>query len=408
MTLPFSLYRPRPGHPDWDKLHSEARALAAELLPTLEAPQSDAIDRRRRLLAHASTLRNYLLNRKLDRMGREDLRPLYFIWTLLRSCNFSCTYCDDHQGHKYPDLPTEGTLGTDAALRLLRIMRTGTPAVYFAGGEPTLRKDLPELTRAARDLSYYPILINTNGSAIHRILQQPRWHTWLADTDVIVVSLDSLDLKLLRTMWDYRRPEDVLRNLLLLRELQKPMRFKLMVNTVIQPGHVTDACDVLDFANDLGIGFCPVPVNVGPTVDGRLHEDPAYAALVDRVLDRKRQGYDIAGSSRMNRRLLRSEPLHCRNTLKPHVDYDGHLNWPCKASVNVAAERIQVLDFEDLDSLYAHACTKVDPTRFHGPAKNQCGANCNWAQNYTTDAYAHGLRNPLSLIGEVTDFLRAS
>src|SRR5690606_8504973 len=120
------------------------------------------------------------------------------------------------------------------------------------------------------------------------------------------------------------------------------------------------------------------------------------------------QGHDIAGSSRMNRRLLRSEPLHCRNTLKPHVDYDGHLNWPCKASVNVTPERIQVLDFEDLDSLYAHACTKVDPTRFHGPAKNQCGAICNWAQNYTTDAYAHGLRNRLSLLGEVADFLRAS
>ena len=42
---------------------------------------------------------------------------------------------------------------TVGAVRLLEVMRTGTPAVYFAGGEPTLRADLPALTRRARDLA---------------------------------------------------------------------------------------------------------------------------------------------------------------------------------------------------------------------------------------------------------------
>jgi MoaA/NifB/PqqE/SkfB family radical SAM enzyme len=405
MREAFSLYRPRDGHPDWDRLASEARALAETLLPSLERPRRGPAERRRRLRSHLTALGNFLRNRRIDRAGREDLRPLYFIWTVQRACNFRCTYCDDHRGRKYPDLPDDGTLTTAQGLQLLRTMRTGTPSVYFAGGEPTMRPDLPVLTRHARDLDYYPIIVNTNGSALDRLLARPAWRTWLADTDVIVVSLDGLDLASLAGMWAYRRPERVLRNLLLLRELAPIMRFKLMVNTVIQPGAVAHARDVLDFVNDLGIWFCPVPMNTGPTVAAGLAADPEYAALTDLILVRKCAGYRITGSLRMNQRLLASAPLQCRNTLKPHVDHDGALQWPCKASVHVEPERVDVLAYQDLDALYAAAVERVEPTGFCGPGPNQCGARCNWAQNYTTDAYLHGLRHPRSLLAEVTGFL---
>ncbi len=404
----FSLYRPRRGHPDWQRLGQEAHAIAREVRPKLATPQRGWSERRRRWRAYKTAVGNFFANRRLTRAGREDLRPLYYIWTTLRSCNFSCTYCDDHRGRKYPDLPNEGVLTPAQGLELLRIMRTGTASVYFAGGEPTLRKDLPELTRAARDLDYYPIILNTNGSTVDRYLRKERWRSWLADTDIVVFSLDALDLELLDEMWVYRRPHEVLRNLLILRELASEMRFKLMVNAVVQPGRIDHARDVLDLANDLGIWYCVVPVNVGPTVNRELAGDAEYRDFAELILARKRAGHKISGSLRMNRRLLYSEPLSCRNTLKPHIDYDGHLLWPCKASVNVEPLKINVLDFPDVDALYEHAVGQVDPTRFHGPACNQCGANCNWAQNYSVDAYAHGLRHPLSLVREVVDFLRGA
>jgi len=408
MLPEFALYEPRPGHPDWKRLAREATDLAVALRPGLERPRTGLAEARRRLGAYRTAAASYLANQRLDRAGREDLRPLYFIWTTLRTCNFACSYCDDHRGRKYPDLPNDGVLDTEQGRALLRIMRTGTASVYFAGGEPTLRKDLPELTRTARDLDYYPIIINTNGSAIDRLLAKRSWRTWLADTDIVIVSVDALDLNLLAEMWAYKRPQDVLRNLLLLRELAHETRVKLMVNTVIQPGRVQHARDVLDLANDLGIWFCPVPMNIGPNVSRELRGDPEYRALADLILERKRAGYRITGSLRMNRRMLHGEPLTCRNTLKPHVDFDGCVYWPCKASVNVEPARIDVLDFHSVDELYAHAVREIDPTRFHGPARNQCGANCNWAQNYSVDAYAHGLRHPTSLLGEVTSFVRGA
>ena len=403
----FDLYEPRAGHPDWPRLAKEARALAAELRPRLERRRRGRAEHTRRLRAYGTALRNFAVNWRMERAGREDLRPLYFIWTTLRACNFACDYCDDHPGRKYPDLSDEGRLDTAGGRRLLAVMRTGTSSVYFAGGEPTLRKDLPELTRAARDLDYYPIIVNTNGSALDRLLKRDAWRGWLADVDILVVSLDALDLDLLRRMWVYRRPEDVLRNLLMLRELASETGVKLMVNTVIQPGRVAHARDVLDLACDLGLWFCPVPVNIGPRVDGALRDDPEYQALADLILERKRAGHRISGSLRMNERLLRSDPLRCRNTLKPHVDHDGHLLWPCKSTVNVSPERVDVTRFDSVDALYAHAVDRVDPTGFHGPGPEQCGADCSWAQNYSTDAYVAGLRRPLTLLNEVADFLRA-
>ncbi len=402
----WQLHTPQTGQPDWPTLAREAAAIAADVLPRLERPQTGLALHKRRLRAWRTAAANYLHNRRLAKAGREDLRPLYFIWTVLRTCNFLCTYCDDHRGRKYPELSTEGTLNTEDALRLLRVMRTGTPSLYFAGGEPTLRKDLPELTRAARDLAYHPILINTNGSAIDRLLRKPAWRTWLADTDIVIVSLDGLDLDMLGRTWVYKKPQDVLRNLLVLRELAGPMDFKLMVNTVIQPGATEHARAVLDLANDLGIWFCPVPLNEGAEVSAGLAADPKWPALRQTILARKRAGHRISGSQRMNERMLNSAPLDCRNTLKPHIDHDGHLFWPCKAAVNTGPERINVLDFEHIDAIWRRGCSLIDPTRFHGPGPEQCGGDCNWAQNYTTDAYAHGLRHPTSLLGEVVDFLR--
>jgi MoaA/NifB/PqqE/SkfB family radical SAM enzyme len=408
-SLPeFKRYKPRVGHPDWPRLAREAKEAAAELRPRLKKPEGGIRNHLRRASAVKTTASNYLINRKRARAGREDLLPLYFVWTMLRTCNFECSYCCDHQGSKYPDLPNQGVLDTQQAKQLLKVMRTRTPSVYFAGGEPTLRKDLPELTQEAHDLNYYPIIINTNGSTLDRVLKKKEWENWLAQMDIIIVSLDALDLDTLGKMWVYKQPEQVIRNLLMLRELSAEMGFRLMVNTVIQPGNVQHAKDALDFANDMGIYVCSVPMNEGAVINDELAIDPEYTRFGETLLERKREGLPISGSLRLNQRLFSSAPLNCRNTVKPHIDFDGTLVWPCKAAVNVKPEYVNVLDFDNVDDLYAHASSVVDPTRFHGPAKNQCGGNCNWAQNYSTDAYVDGMLHPTHLVGEVIDFLKGT
>jgi len=408
-TLPeFSRYRPRPGHPDWRRLDAEAAELAGRLGPKLEPARRGPVEWRRRAASYRTALASYFENRRRAATGRQDLLPLYFIWTTLRPCNFLCDYCDDHRGRRYPELDGHGKLDVVRGQKLLEVMRTRTPSVYFAGGEPTLRKDLPTLTRRARDLDYYPIVVNTNGSLFHRLLEKAEWSGFLADVDVLVVSLDALDLERLATLWRTPHPEDVLRNLLLLRRLAARAGVKLLVNCVVQPGHVADAVEVLNFALDLGIGFTVVPKNVGPRVDAALLRDPAYPAFVARVLEEKRNGAPITGSLRMNQRLLSAAPFDCRNTLKPHVDHDGKLAWPCKASENVAPEWIDVLAFEHVDAIWKEGVRRRDPRGFHGPGPEQCGGDCCWAQNYTTDEYAHGIEHPSHLLRTLVEFLRGA
>lgn len=387
--------------PDLARLRDEARALAAQIRPSLAPPEPRVRQARRVAASLGTAARGYVENRRRARAGREDFLPLYFIWTTHRACNFLCTYCDDHRGAKYPELPKEGTLDTAGGRRLLEVMRTRASSVYFAGGEPTLRKDLPELAAHARALDYHPIVINTNASAFDRLFKLPSWRTFLTDIDTIVVSLDGLDLEWLAQTWVTKRPEDVIRNLLLLRELADEYRVKLMVNCVIQPGQIAHARAVLDFARDIGVWFTPVPMNVAAQVSAGLLDDPEYRALAELILERKRQGQRITGSLRMNERLLFSAPLECRNTLKPHVDYDGALYWPCKASAAVEPVRVPVLAHDHVDALWADCTARIDPTGF----ASRCGGRCNWAQNYSTDAYAHGLTHPLSLLGEVAGFL---
>jgi MoaA/NifB/PqqE/SkfB family radical SAM enzyme len=402
----FDKYQPQSGHPHWQRLAQEAEQEAREFLPRLDRPEGRIELYRRQLAAAATYARGYYFNKKLQRQGREDFRPFIMHWTALRSCNFSCTYCDDHQGRKYPDLPNEGVLDTEKAKKLLRIMRTRTAALYIAGGEPTIRKDLPELIRYARELKYYPIMINTNGALLHRLLRKEDWRSALADLDSVIFSLDGFDLGQLKDMWGTSKPQDVLRNLLMLRELSKPLRFQLMINTVVQPHTVDAATDVLNFANDLNIWYLPVPVNSGANIVTEIKNAPAYKQFAETVLERKKAGYRIQGSYRLNKRMLFSAPLDCRTTLKPQVDFDGTLPWPCKASVNVKPQSINVLDFESVDEIYEHARTLINPTRFHGPAQNQCGGNCNWTQYYVTDAYAHGLAHPLSMLRDVMNVMR--
>jgi MoaA/NifB/PqqE/SkfB family radical SAM enzyme len=221
--------------------------------------------------------------------------------------------------------------------------------------------------------------------------------------DHLVVSLDALDPAVLDRVWQTGRSADVIRNLLLMHELCGDMRVRLMVSTVVRPGAVRHARDVLDWCNDLGICFCPMPVNVGPTIEPALLADAEYRAFVALVLERKRAGYRIAGSQRMNERMLTAQPLDCRNTLKPHIDYDGRLFWPCKAAVDVAPLEINVLDFPNVEAIYRYGTAHINPTGF----RLRCGARCNWSQHYTTDAYAYGLAHPWSIAREIVDFLKA-
>lgn len=81
-------------------------------------------------------------------------------------CNLKCPFC-----YYYDSVVTKAnlnTLDTEAAkARLRKAKRLGVEEVEFTGGEPTLRKDFPELVAYGKhDLGFKLISVVTNGSVM--------------------------------------------------------------------------------------------------------------------------------------------------------------------------------------------------------------------------------------------------
>jgi len=74
------------------------------------------------------------------------------------ACNNRCLFCV--QGDKRARFAPRAT---DELREVLRTERRRVRSVVFTGGEPTMRRDLPELVAHARELGYTTIQIQTNG-----------------------------------------------------------------------------------------------------------------------------------------------------------------------------------------------------------------------------------------------------
>ena len=121
----------------------------------------------------------------VDRFGRvaTDLRV-----SVTDRCNLRCTYCMPADG--LPWLPRAEILDYEEIARLVTVFHTmGVETVRLTGGEPTVRKNLPELVRLLRaaapgvDLS-----MTTNGLMLDELASPLA----AAGLDRINVSIDSL------------------------------------------------------------------------------------------------------------------------------------------------------------------------------------------------------------------------
>ncbi|MCG6493004.1 GTP 3',8-cyclase MoaA [Kitasatospora sp. A2-31] len=100
----------------------------------------------------------------LDRFGRvhTDLRV-----SLTDRCNLRCTYCMPAEGLDW--LPKAEVLGDDEVVRLVRIAvrRLGIATVRLTGGEPLLRRGLPDLVGRITELGP-EVSLTTNGIGLAR------------------------------------------------------------------------------------------------------------------------------------------------------------------------------------------------------------------------------------------------
>jgi len=129
-----------------------------------------------------------------DLLGR-PLRDLRI--SVTDRCNFRCTYCMPKEifGRDYAFLPKDQVLSFEEIHRAAAAFtQLGVEKLRITGGEPLVRRGLPELIRMLAGLRTtdgreLDLTLTTNGAAL-RALAQPLAHAGLRR---VTVSLDSLD-----------------------------------------------------------------------------------------------------------------------------------------------------------------------------------------------------------------------
>ena len=109
-------------------------------------------------------------------------------------CNLRCKYCFANGGAG-EDLPIEECR---AAIREI-VRQCGRPLLQFSGGEPTLRDDLPELVRYAKEVGCSYTQVNTNGI---RLAEDGTYAKRLRDAglDIVFLQFDGTRDDIYRTL----------------------------------------------------------------------------------------------------------------------------------------------------------------------------------------------------------------
>ena len=169
-------------------------------------------------------------------------------------CNLRCRYCFANGGSE-DSAPSLQEL-KEAILDIVR--QCGHPLLQFSGGEPTLRDDLPELIRFAKESGCSYTQVNTNGI---RLAKDPDYARQLAEAGLDIVFLQ----------FDGTRDEiyEVLRGMPLLETKLEAIRV-----CAEQKLGVTLVPTVVSGANDDNLGeIISLAVSLSPGVRG-IHFQP--------------------------------------------------------------------------------------------------------------------------------------
>ena len=140
-----------------------------------------------------------------DSVGR---RFHYLRLSVTDVCNFRCNYClpDGYQKkgkNKFLNVEEIGTLVSAFA-------ELGTSKIRITGGEPSLRRDLPEIiARCKQTAGIEKVAMTSNGYKLEKQIDD--WHK--AGLDALNISVDSLDPRMFSTITGHNKLEDILRGI---------------------------------------------------------------------------------------------------------------------------------------------------------------------------------------------------
>jgi cyclic pyranopterin phosphate synthase len=215
----------------------------------------------------------------LDARGRalRDLRV-----SVTDRCNFRCPYCMPRElfGADHAFLPRSELLSFEEITRVVAVFAAlGVTKVRLTGGEPLLRRDLPDLVRRVAAVpGVEDVAMTTNGSLLGGCAAALRD----AGLDRVTVSLDSLEPEVFRVLADSAVPlEQVLGGI----DAAAAAGLPVKLNTVLRRG-VNDGglLDLVAYARERAFTLRVIEyMDVGTTNGWVLDEVVPSAEVRERV-----------------------------------------------------------------------------------------------------------------------------
>src|SRR5512142_135879 len=170
-------------------------------------------------------------------------KPLWLLAELTYRCPLQCPYCSnplDFAGQRF-----KHELSTDEWCRVFReAHELGVVQLGLSGGEPTLRPDLPELVRCARQLGLYTTLV----TSAFRLKRERLAELKAAGLDHVQISIQAADAELSNRIAGAESYDDKLAAYRATRELG----FPLTVNVVLHRDNLHQVEALIRLAEQLG------------------------------------------------------------------------------------------------------------------------------------------------------------
>lgn len=189
-------------------------------------------------------MRQTRLNRLIDRFGR---KIEYVRISVTDRCDLRCAYCMPEGFKDYRE--PASWLKFDEITRLARILcQGGTRRIRLTGGEPLLRKNLPDLiSRLRSETTVEDISLSTNATRLPRFARQLKQ----AGLDRVNISLDSLDREKVRKICGRDVLDQIIAGIDAALEADlKPVK----INMVLMPGvNDTEIDAIFSFCRERGL-----------------------------------------------------------------------------------------------------------------------------------------------------------
>ncbi len=279
-------------------------------------------------------IRNFLLNNFTN-----NKIPYSAQIELTLRCNAKCPFCSIHS---IPESYLSKDMSTEQVKNLIdQIADLGVLALSFTGGEPTLRKDLPELIYHTGIINNFMNGIATNGYLLPKIFKEYE----LEGLDYILLSLDYPKAEL----HDNKRGIKVFDKVIESIDLANKRDIKVIISTVVMKDNIYYLSDMCELAEELNCS-----IELYPCED-IIRDFPNESFQIDDIHDLIPSisvWADIIRSLRTKFKNILTDPVsieiiekggfggfpnYYQKLLRCHVaeaylfvSHDGYINYPCK------------------------------------------------------------------------------